>query len=162
VQHHAQVGARVTQAVDRGHRRHDDGIGPFQQGLGRGQAHLLDVFVDRCVFLDIGVGGRHVGLGLVVVVVGDEILHRVVGKQLVHLPVQLGGERLVRRKDQGRPLHCLDHVGDGIGLARPGHAQQGLVAQPVLQALHQLRDGLRLIAGGLEGTFQLELFSHGL
>ena len=25
-----------------------------------------------------------------------------------------------------------------------------------------LRDGLRLIAGGLEGTFQLELFTHGL
>jgi len=40
----------------------------------------LDLLVDRRVLLDVGVGLRDVGLGLVVVVVGDEVLDRVLGK----------------------------------------------------------------------------------
>ena len=43
-------------------------------------AHLLDVLVDGAVLLDEQVALGHVGLGLVVVVVADEILHRVLGK----------------------------------------------------------------------------------
>ena len=74
VQHHAEVSLRIPKAVNRRHRRHDDGVGPLEQRLGRRQAHLLDVLVDRGILLDEGVGGRHVGLGLVVVVVRDEVL----------------------------------------------------------------------------------------
>ena len=40
----------------------------------------------------------HVGLGLVVVVVGDEVLDRVVREELAELAVQLRGERLVVRQ----------------------------------------------------------------
>jgi hypothetical protein len=87
VQHHAQIGAGVAQAVDRRHRGDDDGIRPLQQGLGGGEPHLLDVLVDGCVLLDIGVGRRNVGLGLVIVVVGDEVLHGVARKELAKLAV---------------------------------------------------------------------------
>ncbi len=59
----------------------------------------------RGFLLDIGVGARDVGLGLVVVVVGDEILDRVVRKEALHLAVELGRQGLVRRQDQRRPLH---------------------------------------------------------
>ena len=38
---------------------------------------------------------RHVGLGLVVVVIGDEILHGVVGEEIPELRGKLGGEGLV-------------------------------------------------------------------
>ena len=54
--------------------------------------------------LDVGVGARHVGLGLVVVVVGDEVLDRVVGEEALELAVELGGQRLVGREDQRRAL----------------------------------------------------------
>src|SRR5690349_23970102 len=38
---------------------------------------LLDVVVDRRVLLDVEVARRDVGLGLVIVVIGDEVLDRV-------------------------------------------------------------------------------------
>jgi hypothetical protein len=47
-------------------------------------AHAVDLLVNRAVLLDVGVGPRHVGLGLVVVVVGDEELDRVLGKKLLN------------------------------------------------------------------------------
>ena len=59
----------------------------------------------------------HVGLGLVIVVVRDEVLDRVVREELAELPVELGSQGLVVGEDQRRPLHRGDHVGDGEGLA---------------------------------------------
>ena len=43
-------------------------------------AEPIDLVVDRRVLLDVGVRRGHVGLGLVVVVVADEVLDPVVGK----------------------------------------------------------------------------------
>src|SRR5690349_23077517 len=53
------------------------------------------------LLLDVGVGARDVGLGLVVIVVADEIFDRVVGEEALELAVELGGQDLVRR-DQDR------------------------------------------------------------
>jgi hypothetical protein len=50
-------------------------------------AHPVDLLVDLGFLLDEGVGARDVGLGLVVVVVGDEILHRVLGEEALELAV---------------------------------------------------------------------------
>jgi hypothetical protein len=44
-------------------------------------AHAVELLVDVGFLLDIGVGARDVGLGLVIVVVRDEILDRVVGER---------------------------------------------------------------------------------
>ena len=104
VQHHAEVGLRIAEAVDRRDRRDDDRVGPLEQRFGRGQAHLLDVLVDRGVLLDEGVGRRHIRFGLVVVVVGDEVLDRVLREERLELAIQLCGERLVVREDQRRAL----------------------------------------------------------
>jgi hypothetical protein len=49
----------------------------------------LDLVVDRRVLLDIGVGRRDVGLGLVVVVIADEVLDRVVRKEPLELVAEL-------------------------------------------------------------------------
>ena len=59
--------------------------------VGR-QPHPVDLVVDRRLLLDIGIGGRDVGLRLVVVVVADEVLHRVVRKEPPELLVQLGSQ----------------------------------------------------------------------
>ena len=81
-------------------------------------AQPVDLVVDRRVLLDVGVARRHVGLGLVVVVVADEVLDPVVGEELAELVGQLGGQRLVGRDHQRRALHLLDGPRDGGALAR--------------------------------------------
>ena len=148
---HHQVGevVRLPQAVDAGHGGHHDHVPPLQQGAGGGQPQPVDLIVCGGVFCDIGVRVGDIRLRLVVVVVGDEILHRVVGKELLELRAQLGGQRLVVGQHQGGPLHLLDDLGHGEGLAGAGDAQQHLLLQPVLDALRQLGDGLGLVPGGL-------------
>ena len=54
------------------------------------------------VLLDVEVGLRDVRLGLVVVVVGDEVLDRVVREELPELVAELRGERLVVRDHERR------------------------------------------------------------
>ncbi len=116
----------------------------------RSMAHAVDLLVDRAFLLDIGVGARDVGLGLVVVVIRDEIFHRVVGKERLELAVELRRQRLVGGENQRGPLRRLDHLGHGEGLARAGDAEQHLGALVLAHALDQLRDRLRLVALGLE------------
>ena len=162
VQHHGVVAGRVTQAVNGGHRGHDDGVRPLQNGLGGRQTHLLDLLIHRGILLDEGVGARHIGFRLVVVVVGNEVLHGVLREELLELPVQLGRQRLVGRHDDGGPPGLLDHVGHGEGLAGPGYPQQGLVAQAIVDPFDQLGDGLWLVTGGLVIGMKLEkAFGHG-
>ncbi|MNZ54654.1 hypothetical protein D3C78_725610 [compost metagenome] len=156
VQDHLQVGGGIAKAVDRRHGADDDRVLALQQRLGRRQAHLLDMVVDRGVLLDIGVGGRYVGFRLVVVVVGDEVLNRVVREEGLELAVQLRSQRLVRRQNHGRALHLGDDVGDAESLAGTGHPQQRLVRKPGLQPFHHLPDGLGLVARRLEFRVQLE------
>ena len=80
-----------AQAVDAGDARHDQDVAPRQQRRGRRVPQALDLVVDRRVLLDVGVGLRDVRLGLVVVVVGDEVLHGVLGEDLAELVRELGG-----------------------------------------------------------------------
>ncbi len=86
MQDHAVVIDRIADAVDRRHGAHDHHVAPLEQALGRRQAHLLDVLVDRRILLDEQVARRHVGLGLVVVVVGNEILDRVLRERTRGIP----------------------------------------------------------------------------
>ncbi len=85
------VGGRVSQAVNRRDGGDDDRVLAFEQRLGRGQPHLLDVLVDRGIFLYIGVGRRDIGLRLIVVIIGYEVLDGVLREKIAHLRVQLGG-----------------------------------------------------------------------
>ena len=55
-----------------------------------------------------------------------------------------------------RALRGGDEVGDGVGLAAAGDAEQGLMRQTVLQTGRQGADGVRLIAGGLEAGAKLK------
>ena len=138
-----------AQAVDAGDRGHDDDVAPRQEGARRRQAQAVDVVVDRGVLLDVGVGLRDVGLGLVVVVVGDEVADGVLREEALELAVELRGERLVVRDDERRPVDPGDDVGHGEGLAGAGHAEQHLAAGPRRRAPDQLLDRLRLVAVGL-------------
>ena len=93
---------------------------------------------------------RDVRLGLVVVVVADEVLDRVVGEDLAELVGELRAERLVGCDHEGRPLERLHHVRDRERLPGAGGAQerQGLLAGR--HGVGQLSDRTRLVAGGPE------------
>ena len=99
--------------------------------------------IDR-VLLDVEVARRDVGLGLVVVVVRDEVLDRVLREELAELGVELRRERLVRRHDQRRPAEARDDVGHRVGLARAGDAEQRLEREPVVACL---RSSLSIASG---------------
>ena len=149
------------QSVQTGHTGDHDHVFAAQKIAGRGQPQTVQVRISRGILLDVDVSLRDVGFRLVVVVVTDEIRHRVFGKELSHLLEQLGGQRLVVAHDEGRFSRPLDHVGHGEGLAGSGRTQQGLIRPLLLNALAQLVDRGRLVTCRLIGTLQFEFgFLH--
>ena len=151
VQHHFQIGLRITQTVDGRNRRDNDGIRPLQQSLGGRQPHLLNVLIDGGVFFDKGIGRRYVGLRLVVIVVGDEVLHCVIGEELLELAIELRRQGLVMGHDDGWPLDLLNHIGNGESLARTGYPEQGLMGKPGFNAVNQSRNRFGLVTSRLVG-----------
>ena len=80
-----------SQAVDARDGCHHDGVTAGQQCRRGRVAEPVDLVVHRRVLLDEGVAGRQVCLGLVVVVVGDEVLDTVAGEELPQLVGELRG-----------------------------------------------------------------------
>ena len=160
-QQHSVVGLGRTQAVNARDTGDDDDVAALEQGPGRRQAHPIDLVVDGGFLLDVGVGRRDVGLGLVVVVVADEVLDGVVGKEALELLVELRGERLVVDHDQGRPVHPGKRLGHREGLAGAGDPEQHLMLVAAIQRLDELADGALLVASQLEVGDQVEAVVHG-
>ena len=112
-------------------------------------AQLVDFVVDGGILLNVGVRAGNVGFRLVVIVVADEILHRVLREKFPELGTELGRQRLVVGQHQGGLVHPGDDVCHGKGLAGAGDAQKRLGPVPPQDPLGQLVDGLRLVAGRL-------------
>ena len=87
-----------------------------------------------------------VRFGLEVVVIADEIFHRVVREKRLEFLVKLRRERLVVRENQRRLAHVLDDVRHRESLARTGHAKQRLELFSAVKSLGQFLDGFRLVA----------------
>ena len=155
------VGLRRAQAVDARHAGHDQHVAPGEQRRGGRMAQPVDLLVDRRVLLDVEVPARNVGLGLVVVVVGDEVLDRVAWEIRAELVAQLRGQRLVVGDHERRLLNRLDRRRHGHRLARAGRAQQGQVPLPGQDALGQRSDRGRLVGGRAVSGVEFEL-GHGL
>src|SRR5439155_15459809 len=99
------------------------------------------------VLLDVEVGLRDVRLGLVVVVVRDEVLDSVPRKELAEFVAQLGGERLVVCDHERRPADLLDRPGHRRRLAGPGRADERLIALAGRKTVGEYLDRLRLVSG---------------
>ena len=111
-----------------------------------GQTEALEVLIDGGILLDVGIGLGDVGLGLIVVVVGDEVLDGVVGEEGLELGVELRGEGLVVRNDQRGAAVTGDDVGHRKGFAAAGHPPQNLARGAALKATHQRLNRLGLVA----------------
>ncbi len=151
-----QILLRVAQGVDAAHRRHDDHVPSLVQGAGGGVAQPVDLLVDGGGLLDIGVAGGDVGLRLVVIVIGNEVLHRRVGEEPLELGAELGRQGLVVGQHQRGLLDLLDDLGHGVGLAGARDAQQHLQFIAPEDAFAELLYGLWLVALRREGGNDLE------
>ncbi len=145
-----------AQAEDRRNARHDQHVLALKQSARRRVAQALDLVVDRAVLLYIGVGAGDVGLGLVIVVVADEVLDRVVREELLELVAELGRQGLVRGDDERGLLDPLDRPGGRRRLPGPGGPEQGQEAASRHDRFGERVDGRRLVSGGLEIGHDLE------
>ena len=151
----------AAQTVNAGNRSHDDNVASLRQGRRGGVPQLIDLVIDGGILLDIGIRRGHIGLRLVIVIVGDKVFHGIFREELLHLPVQLGRQRLVVGDDQRRFIELFDDIGHGKGLSRTGDAQQGFALVSLFKTLHQLLDGPRLVARGLKLRMQHKMI-HGV
>ena len=119
-------------------------------------AELVDLVVDEGVLFDIDILARDVRLGLVVVVVRDEIFHRVVREKFPEFGAELRRKGLVVRQHQRRSVHPGDHVCHGEGLSRAGDSEEHLLLQPRLETAREPVYRLRLVARGGVGCDELK------
>ena len=132
-EHHRAIFLGRPETVYAGDARNDQRVPAGEQCACGGVAEPVDLLVYVRLFLDISVGLRDVRLGLIVVVVADEILDRVVREEILELGGKLGGERLVVGDHECRALDLLDDLGHRVGLARSRYTQKGLVVKVIFQ-----------------------------
>ena len=152
--HHAFVFAGVAHGINAADAGDDNHVLAFTHRGGGAVTQAVDLFIDGSVLLDVGIAGGDIGLGLVIIVVGDEILHRAVRKKGPQFAAELGGQRFVVGQNQRGLLHPFDDGSHGEGLAAAGHTQQHLIFFALQNAPGQAVDGGGLIAGGGIGSFQ--------
>ena len=143
----------VAAAEEARDARYDHHVAPSREQRCHGvEPHFLDFGIDREVLLDVGVRRRKVGFRLVVVVVGDEVLDGVLGKEVAEFAVKLGREGLVVAQDERRAVQVGNDVGHRKGLSRTRYTQQRVVLRAVADRPDDLGDGFRLVArGGIIG-----------
>ena len=144
---HALEFVGAAQTVNTGHRGDNNDVPALRQRGGGGQAQLVDLVIDHGVLGDISVALGDVGLGLVVIVIADKILHRVLRKKFLHLAVELARQSLVVGNDQGGLVEGLNDVGHGEGLAGSRHPQQGLKLISLFKSFDQILNRFGLVAG---------------
>ena len=145
---HGGIGLDIADAVDAGDGGDDDDVIALEQRARRRMAHAVDLLVDRGFLLDIGVGARDIGFRLVVVVIGDEILDRVLREEAPELAIELGGKRLVGRQHQSRALGASMTLAMVKVLPEPVTPSSTWSRSSLVDARDEFVDGLRLVACG--------------
>ncbi len=109
-------------------------------------AQAVDFRVNLRLLLYVGIGVGEIRFRLVVIVVGNEIVHGILRKEFPILLCELRGKRLIVRHDERWLPDILDDMRDGVGLPRSGSTKERLVAQTLFNSLRKLLDGGRLVA----------------
>ena len=107
--------ANSVNAADGGD--HNDIAPATQQGRGGAETQFLNLLIDSQVLFDVRVRGGDIGLGLIVIVVADEILDQIVREELLEFAVQLRGQRFVMAEHEGRTLGLSNDIGNRKRLA---------------------------------------------
>ena len=148
----------VSDTVQTRHARHHyDVPSPREQCRRGAQTHLLDIVVDRQVFLDVGVRRGEIGLGLVVIVIRHEIFDGVFGEKVLELSVQLRRERLVVTQYYRGTIEARDDVGYGECLSRTRNAHERVVPRTAPDRVQELGDSLGLVARRRVFRYEFEI-----
>ena len=147
---------RSGQAVNAGNGCHHNHIPPCHQGIHGIQAQAVQLVINGGILFNVGVGTGDIRLRLVIIEIGNVVIHRVIREKTLQLRMKLCGKRLVVGNHQRGPVHPGNQIRHGECLAAPGHSQEPLVLVTRLQRLEQLADGLLLVSGRLEGGIQLK------
>ena len=122
---------------------------------------FIDLLVDGCIFLNVGVRVRQVRLRLIVIVVRHEVGHRIVRKEHLELRTELRRQGLVVSQHERRTLLLLDDIGHREGLSRSRGSEQRLMLLAFLEPLNQMFNSRGLITGWLEGGNEAEWLGCG-
>ena len=117
-------------------------------------AQLIDLFVDQRVLFDIKILARNVCLGLVIIIIGNEIFHGILREKTPHFGADLCRKRFIRLDDQRRTVALCNDICHGEGFAGAGYAEQHLVSQLCFHPFGKQRNRLRLVACGTQITLQ--------
>ena len=119
-------------------------------------AQHVDLLVDRRGFSYVSIRDRHIGFGLVVIVVGDKIFNRIIWEKLPQFIAQLRRQGLVVGQHQGGPSRASNHIGDRKSLARARGTKQSLVTLSRIKAVDHGLDGGGLVPLGLIRGMEVE------
>ena len=100
-------------------------------------AQALYLIVYGAILFNKSIRVRNVGLGLIIIVIGNEIFNSVLREELSELTAQLRRKRLVMREYKRRTVDAGDHIGHRKGLARAGDTEQHLFIKTVLDSADQ-------------------------
>ena len=87
IHNHIAIALDRAETIDTRYRRDDDHIIPLEQSPGGGMTHTVNLLVDARIFFDKGIGPWHIGFGLIIIIIRDEIGHRIVGEKFFKLAI---------------------------------------------------------------------------
>ena len=155
--HHIIIFLRRAQTVNARYAGNDNNVAAFKQRAGRRVAQFINLIVDGSVLFNVGIALRNVSLRLIIIIIGNKIFHRVIRKEGFQLAGKLRRQRFVVRYYQSRLAHAVDNLRNGIGFARARRTQQHLRVQPLLHALRQGFNRLRLVACRFKRRFNFKI-----
>ena len=158
--HHAVVFLRVTQAINTRNAGNNNNILSLHQRRRGGMAQLINFIIDRGILFDIGIRTWYIRFGLIIIIIADEILHRIFGEELLQLVIKLCRKGFIMRNDQSRLLDFLNDICHREGFARACYPQQSLEFQALLEALRNFFNRLRLITGRFIFRYHFEFVLH--
>ena len=101
------------------------------------------------VLFDIHILAGDVGLGLIIIVIGDKIFHGVFGEEFPEFTAKLCRQRLVMSKNEGRTVKIRYDICHSKGFTRACYAEQRLALHTRFHACRQHFYCLGLVACGL-------------
>ena len=109
-------------------------------------AEFVYFVIDGRILFDVAVGAWDISLRLVVIVVGHEIFHSIVGEEFTEFRAKLSGKNFIVGEDESRLIDSCDDVSHSEGLARTRNAEEYLFFFAFFKALNEFINSLRLVA----------------
>ena len=157
-----EKGLGWIESVDARYRGHDHTIWTRHERCNSGKALLFNTLVDAEFFVNVQVSLGEVGLGLIIVVMRDEIFHGVVWKIPHHLLMQLPSKGLVMTHDEGGYVQVLNDVRHGESLATSRYAEQHAALLPIIQLRNQFFNCFWLVATRFKLGMETKTFDIGV